>query len=94
MGADNDLLAGFYAGGSAQNQMEGIFGVDSKAADLGAVHVQGPRDVPSFLAIAIKGEGDEVGSGELDRVPLEDYRGLGGIAAAEDGRARFGCAEA
>lgn len=93
VGADGDLLAGGSAGGGAQDEMEGVLSVDSKSADLGAVHLQGARDIPGLLAVAVEGQGDEVGGGEIDRVPLEDDGGLGSIAAAQDGLGGLGGAE-
>lgn len=64
--------------------MEGVLGVDGQPRDLGAVHLQGPRDVAGLLAIAVQGQGDEVGSGEVYGVPLEDDARLRGVQAAED----------
>lgn len=93
VGAHDDLLAAHGAGRRAQDEVEGVLGVDGEAADLSTVHLQGPRDVAGLLAVAVQRQRDEVGGGEVDGVPLEDDRGLGGIAAAQDGRARLGGAE-
>ena len=87
------LVAGIGAGGRPQNQVEAILGVESQAADLGALHLHGPGDVASLLAVAVEAQGDEVGGGQVDGVPLEDDGGLGGIAAAEGGRDRLGGAK-
>lgn len=78
-------LADKGAGAGAQDQVEGVLGIDSKAADLGAVHLKRTGDIASLLAISVEAQGHEVGGGELNGVPFEDDRSLGGIAAAEDG---------
>lgn len=93
MGAHDDLLAAQGAGRRAQDEVEGVLGVDGETADLGAVHLEGPGDVAGLLAVAVQRQGDEVGGGQVDGVPLEDDRGLGGIAAAQDGRAGLGGAK-
>lgn len=69
----------------AQHEVEGVFGVDGETGDLGAVHLQGPRDVSGLLAVAVQRQGDEVGGGEAHGVPLQDDARLGGVQAAEDG---------
>lgn len=53
MGADDYLLAGEGASGGAQDQVERVFSVDGETADLGAVHLQGARDVAGLLAVAV-----------------------------------------
>lgn len=70
VGAAHELLGLIRPGGCAQDQVEGIFGVDGKAADLRAQHLQGPRDRASFRAIAIEGKRLEGGRRQVDRIPL------------------------
>ena len=66
--------------------MESIFGVDSQATNLGAVHLKRAWDVSSLLTISIQAERYQIGRRKFDRVPFQDDRGLGGIAAAKNGR--------
>lgn len=73
------------AGAGAQDEVEGVLGIDSEAADLGAVHLKRTGDVACLLAISVEAQRHDVGGGELNGVPFEDDRSLGGIAAAEDG---------
>lgn len=77
-----DLVAGIGSCRGAQDQMEDIFGVDCQARDLGSVHLEWLGDDAGLLAIAEEGQADEVGGRELNGVPLEDHRGLRGIAAS------------
>ena len=65
--------------------MECVFGIDSQTRDLGRVHSSWLGDVAGFLAVAVESQANQVGGREVDRVPLEDHAGLGGIATAEVG---------
>lgn len=93
MCTDYDLLAGQGAGCCAQHQVECVLGVDGQARDLGRVHGGRFGNVAGLLAVAVKGETDQVGGCEVDGVPLEDHAGLGGIATAEVGSLGLGGTE-
>lgn len=77
-----DALTDEGAGACAQDQVEGILCIDSKAANLCAVHLQWARDVSSLLAISVETQRNKVGRSKLNRIPLKNDRGLGGIAAS------------
>lgn len=70
--------------------MEGVLLINGQAADLGALHDRGSRDVASLLVISEEGERDHVGRGMLDGVPFEDHGGLGCVSTAEDWRLGLG----
>lgn len=80
---DNQFLGCICAGGCPQDQMESVFGIDGQTRDLCAEFITG--NVSSFAAIAIEGEGAQLGSREIYRIPFEDNRRLRGIATAQDG---------
>lgn len=88
-----DPLAAEGARARPQHQVEGILGIDGQAADLGALHDRGPRDVARLLVVAEQRQGDDVRGGMLDGVPLEDDRRLRCIPAAEDRRRGLGLAK-
>lgn len=77
-------LAGKGASCGPEDKVEGVLGVDGQAANLGAVHLHGSGDRARLLAVAVKAQGYQVGGRQLDGVPLQNDRGLCGIAAAED----------
>lgn len=62
--------------------MEGVFGIDGQTRDLCAEFIAG--NVSSFAAIAIEGEGAQLGGCEIYRIPFENNRRLRGIATAQD----------
>lgn len=61
MRPDYELLAGERARRRPQDELEAILGVHGEAADLGALHHQGVRDVACLLPIAEKAQADHVG---------------------------------
>lgn len=63
VGAHDDLVGAKGTGGGPQDEVESIIGIDRQTTDLGAVHLQGARDIAGLLAVAVQGEGDEVGGG-------------------------------
>jgi hypothetical protein len=88
---DGDLVAGVRPRRGAQDEVEDVLRVDGQAADLGRVHGLRARDVAGLLPVAEERQRDDVGRGEVDGVPFEDHRGLGGVAAAQlRGRRGFG----
>ena len=90
VGADGDGgAAGVGARGRAQHQVERVLGVDGEAADLGAVHLEGPGDVPGLLAVPVQRQRDQVGGRELDGVPLQHHGRLRRVAAPQGGRRRL-----
>jgi hypothetical protein len=52
--------------------MESVFGIDSQATDLGAVHLQRAGDVSGLLAISVQTERYQIGGSQLNWVPFED----------------------
>lgn len=80
------LVAAESACAGPEHQVEDVFGVDCQSAELGAVHFGGPGYGARLAAISVQSQASELGRGDVYRVPLEDDRGLGGIAAAQDGR--------
>lgn len=93
VGSYDHLFACSRAGACPQNQVEAVLGVDGQAADLGAVHLQRPRDVAGLLPIAVQAQRYQVGGSELDRVPFQDNGSLRRIAAAQDWRSWLGGAK-
>lgn len=84
--ATGELLGLVGASGGAQDQVEGVFGVDGETADLGAACLKGTRYRAGLGAIPVEGERFERGSGQVDGIPFQDQGGLGCVAEAQDGR--------
>lgn len=78
--AHNNALARVGSGRRSEDQVKGVLGVYCQTANLGRVLHRRFGYGAGLLAVAVHGEADEVGRGELNRVPLEDNTRLGGIA--------------
>lgn len=90
---DCKLLAAESAGASLENQMEGVFRVYAHATQLGTVDLLGVGDGACLVAVAVEGEGAQLGGRDVYGIPFEDDRGLGGIATAKDGCSRCALAK-
>lgn len=86
VGAHCQAVAGVSAGRGAQDEVEGVFAVDSQSRDLCAQLVA--RYVACLAAVAVQAQTTQFRRGQLYGVPFQHDRGLGGIAAAQDGRRR------
>ena len=93
MRLDSEAIAVECACGGLEDQVEGVFCIDSEAGNLGARHVVGSWDRPGFVTVAVEAETAEFRGREDDRVPFEDDGGLGRVAAAEGGGSRRIAAE-
>lgn len=86
VGTDSQTVACVCASRSAQDKVESVFAIDSQARDFCAQLVAG--NVASLAAIAVQTQTAQLCSCQLDGVPFENDRGLGGIATAKDGSGR------
>ena len=93
MGPDAQPLAQPSTGTRPQHKLKYVLGVQGQAGNLGAARLKRAGDVPDFAAVAVHGEGAALRRRQRQRIPFEDHRRLGRVAAAEDRRAGRVCAE-
>ena len=83
-----EFVAAEGAGARPEHKVENIFRVHCQAAQLGAVVLAGPGDRARLATIAVESKAAQFGGRNVDWIPLQDYRGLCGVAAIEDGGRR------
>lgn len=74
--------------GSAQDEMEGVFGVNGQTANLGTASLERAGYGAGLGVVTVEGERFQGCGGQVYRVPFENKGCLGCIAQTEDRRRR------
>lgn len=84
MRSDRELLGRVLARARAEDQVKGVFSIQSQTTDLRAELVA--RNDTGFCAIAVEAQTTQICSRQLDRVPFQHNARLCRVAASENGR--------